>query len=280
MLRPGHGECPTPFRVRCDPAVRPGRPTTGGLASTLDRRAGYSRRGHMYGKWEHGTFSIVACDKDRKFWGVAVSTKPASVGAIVPWGEWRAGALATQAMSNYYYGPRGLDLLRKGLSADEVVRRLTRVDRQREHRQLGVLDRRGRAAAWTGSKCVEHALHVIGDDYTCQGNMLASATVVPAMAKAFESTRGTLGVRMLRALQAGAAQGGDRRGIQSAALIVLHREPWFQRSWPDYWTNIRVDRHPRPIEELERLLKADEAETRRYLSQRATAARKRKNLKP
>ena len=133
----------------------------------------------MYGKWEHGTFSIVACDEDRRFWGVAVSTKPASVGATVPWAEWHAGAIATQATSNFYYGPRGLDLLRKGFAADEVVRRLTRADHQREHRQLGVIDWRGRTAAWTGSKCIEHALHRTGDGYACQGNMLASSSVVP-----------------------------------------------------------------------------------------------------
>jgi uncharacterized Ntn-hydrolase superfamily protein len=230
----------------------------------------------MYGKWEHATFSISACDEDRKFWGVAVSTKPASVGAVVPWAEWRVGSVATQAMSNYYYGPRGLDLLRKGATADEVVLRLTRADPQRERRQLGVVDRRGRSAAWTGKKCIEHALHQTGDGYTCQGNMLASATVVPAMAKAFESARGSLGVRMLRALKAGAAEGGDRRGIESAALIVVHRESWFPRSWSDYWVNIRVGRHRRPIAELERLLRADEKETEFFLAQRTAAARKRR----
>jgi uncharacterized Ntn-hydrolase superfamily protein len=230
----------------------------------------------VYGKWEYGTFSIVACDRDRKYWGVAVTTKPASVGATVPWAAWRAGAVATQALSNYYYGPQGLDLLRKGLSAEEVVRRLTRSDGQRDHRQLGVVDGRGRAAAWTGKRCLEHALHQTGDGYTCQGNLLAAAAVVPAMCRAFESSRGTLGSRMLRALKAGAAEGGDRRGMESAALIVVHREPWFPRSWSDYWTNLRVDRHPSPVKELERLLTKDEEETRRYVAQRAAEARKRK----
>jgi uncharacterized Ntn-hydrolase superfamily protein len=233
----------------------------------------------MYGKWEFGTFSIVASDVERRFWGVAVATKPTSVGAVVPWAQWRAGALATQAKSNYFYGPRGLQLLRRGLSAEEVVRRLTRVDSQREHRQLGVVDRRGRAAAWTGAKCLEHALHQIGEGYTCQGNLLASATVVPAMASAFESARGTLGSRMLRALKAGAREGGDRRGMESAALVVIRRESWFQPSWSDYWTNLRVDRNRRPIQELERLLRMDEADTRRALARRAAAARKRKRLR-
>ncbi|HTP55365.1 MAG TPA: DUF1028 domain-containing protein [Thermoplasmata archaeon] len=230
----------------------------------------------MYGKWEYGTFSIVACDADRRFWGVAVATKPASVGATVPWAEWRVGGVATQAMSNYSYGPDGLALLRKGLSAEEVVRRLTRADPQREHRQLGVVDRRGRTAAWTGSKCIEHALHVLGEGYSCQGNMLASPTVVPAMAGAFERTRGSLGRRLIAALKAGAAEGGDRRGIESSALVVVHREPWFPRGWSDRWTDVRCDRHARPIAELDRLLRADEAETRRFLAQRAAHARRRR----
>jgi uncharacterized Ntn-hydrolase superfamily protein len=238
--------------------------------------AGLAYPGHMYGAWDHGTFSIVACDDDRRFWGVAVSTKPASVGAIVPWAEWRVGALATQAMANYCYGPDGLALLRKRVPAEEVVRCLTRADPRREHRQLGVVDWRGRSAAWTGAKCIEHALHQTGDGYTCQGNMLAAAAVVPAMAKAFESARGSLGRRLLRAIQAGAAAGGDRRGIESAALVVVHCEPWFKPWWGDRWTDLRADRHRRPIAEIGRLLRADEADTRRFLAQRAAAARKRK----
>jgi uncharacterized Ntn-hydrolase superfamily protein len=225
---------------------------------------------------DHGTFSIVACDHERKFWGVAVATKPASVGAIVPWGEWRVGALATQAWYNYSYGPRGLDLLRRGLTAEEVVRRLTRADPGRDRRQLGVVDRRGRAAAWTGSKCPEFAANQCGDGYTCQGNLLKADSVVPQMAKTFESARGTLGSRLLLALKAGAREGGDRRGIESAAIMVFHREPWIPAFMPDHWTNLRVDRHRMPIRELERILRLDEAETRRYLAQRAAEARKRK----
>jgi uncharacterized Ntn-hydrolase superfamily protein len=230
----------------------------------------------MYGKWEHGTFSIVATDADRKFWGVAVCTKPRSVGATVPWAEWRVGAVATQAQSNFYYGPRGLDLLRRGFPAEVVVRKLTHADRLRERRQLGVLDWNGHAAAWTGSKCVEHALHQTGDGYTCQGNMLTSSAVVPSMAQAFESKRGTLASRMLAALKAGAREGGDRRGMDSAAMIVVHREPWFPKDWSDYWVNIRVDLHRRPVEELERILRVDEDDTRRYLARRAAAARRKK----
>ena len=230
----------------------------------------------MHDPDDHGTFSIVATDPDRKFWGVAVSTKPPSVGAVVPWARWRVGAVATQAMTNATFGPRGIELLAKGLAAEEVVRRLARSDPGRDHRQLGVVDRRGRAAAWTGRKCIEHALHQVGEGYTCQGNMLAAASVVPAMARAFESARGTLGSRMLRALKAGAAEGGDKRGMESAALIVMHREPWEPRIWGDHWVNVRVDRSRRPIADLERLVIADEVETRRFLASRARAIRRRR----
>ncbi len=230
----------------------------------------------MYGKWDHGTFSIVACDPELRSWGVAVSTKPPSVGAVVPWAAWRVGAVATQANANYHYGPRGLELLRQGRSAEEVVRRLTRADPRREHRQLGVVDRRGRTATWTGAKCLEHALHQAGDGYSCQGNMLASPTVVPAMARAFERARGSLARRLLEALRAGAKQGGDRRGIESAALLVVHREPWFDAAWSDRWVDLRVDRHPRPLVELARLVAADERDSRRFLARRAAAARRRK----
>jgi uncharacterized Ntn-hydrolase superfamily protein len=229
----------------------------------------------MYGRGAYGTFSIAACDDERRYWGVAVSTKPASVGATVPWAAWRVGAVATQARSNYFYGPDGLALLARGLSAEEVIGRLTRADPQRQHRQLGVVDRRGRAAAWTGTRCMEHALHVTGPGFSCQGNLLASPEVVPAMVAAYEGGRGSLASRLLRALKAGAAEGGDRRGIESAALVVVHREPWFERGWSDRWVDLRVDRHPKPIRELERLLRADEGETRRFLAQRAAARRKR-----
>ncbi|HTT72828.1 MAG TPA: DUF1028 domain-containing protein [Thermoplasmata archaeon] len=230
----------------------------------------------MRDPWARGTFSIVACDLDQGYWGVAVSTKPPSVGSIVPWAEWRVGAVATQAWSNYWYGPNGLALLRRGLSAEDVVRRLTRADAGRDVRQLGVVDRRGRGAAWTGRKCVAHASHEIGEGFSCQGNMLASATVVPAMARAFEASRGTFGHRLLRALEAGAREGGDRRGMESAALFVAHRERWMKAVWPDHWVNLRVDRHPDPVRELGRLVRTDERDTRATLAEVAKAARARR----
>ncbi len=228
----------------------------------------------MDGSRPPGTFSIVACDSDRKFWGVAVATKPPSVGATVPWAEWRVGAIATQAYSNFWYGPRGLELLRKGLSAHDVVQKLTRPDPGRDKRQLGVVDRRGRSFAWTGSKCLETGMHQTGDGYACQGNRLASERVVPAMVSAFEASRGPLGRRMMSALQAGARAGGDKLGMESAAMLVVHRERWFSPAWSNYWVNLRVDLHPRPIQELNRLLRKDEAETRRFLAHRV-ALRKR-----
>ncbi len=219
----------------------------------------------MYGRDDFGTFSIVAADVDRGYWGVAVSTKPMSVGAIVPWAAWRVGAIATQARSNYWYGPDGLALLRRGISASEVVRRLTRADGRREHRQLGVVDRRGRSAAWTGSKCLPSARHILGDGFSCQGNLLANDGVVPAVARAFETARGSLAARMLRALEAGARTGGDRRGISSAALIVVHREPGFERAWGERWVDLRVDEHRHPIRELGRLVRLDDTNTRAFL---------------
>ncbi len=229
----------------------------------------------MYGRGEYGTFSIVASDVDRGFWGVAVSTMPMAVGAIVPWSEWRVGAIATQAFANYSYGPNGLALLRKGLPAERVIERLTRADPGRDQRQLGIVDRRGRAAAWTGAKCMASAVHVVGDGFTCQGNIVASEAVVHRMAAAYEGSRGAIADRMIRALRAGQRAGGDRRGLSSAAVLVTHREPWFDRSWSDRWVDLRVDEHRRPVEELARLVGRDADLTRKFLrSALATKLRK------
>ncbi len=230
----------------------------------------------MYGRNEYGTFSIVACDLDTGYWGVAVSTKPLSVGAVVPWAGWKVGALATQADTNYNYGPEGLALLRRGLSAAEVVRKLTRADPKRDHRQLGVVDRRGRSAAWTGAKCLESATHLAGEGFTCQGNLVASEEVVHAMARTFEGSRGPLASRLLRTLEAGYRKGGDRRGIESAALLVVHREPWFDLAWGDRWSDLRVDQHRQPIRELGRILRIDQEQTRKMLRAHAERLRRAK----
>jgi uncharacterized Ntn-hydrolase superfamily protein len=228
----------------------------------------------MYGRAADGTFSLVACDPDRRFWGVVVATKPTCVGAVVPWAEWRVGAIATQAQTNYQYGPRGLRALRQELSASEVVRRLTRADPHRDARQLGVVDARGRAAAWTGAKCRDWAGHVTGDGFACQGNILANSEVVPAMVRAFERTRGTLARRLWTALVAGERAGGDRRGMESAALLVVHRERWSDPAWSDRWLDLRVDRHDRPVAELGRILRLEEAGIRRFLAARVVRSRR------
>jgi uncharacterized Ntn-hydrolase superfamily protein len=227
----------------------------------------------VYGRPDHGTFSLVACDPERRFWGVAVATKPTCVGAVVPWAHFPDGALATQADTNYHYGPEGLRLLGRGLRADEVVRRLTRADPGRERRQLGVVDQRGRSAAWTGAKCGGWAGHLTGENFACQGNLLAGDRVVPEMVRAFEGTRGTLAQQLYAALVAGHRAGGDRRGIASAALLVVRREPWFDPAWSDLWVDIRVDLHARPIAELGRILRREESDTRREVARHVRVRR-------
>ena len=200
------------------------------------------------------TFSIVACDREAGEWGVAVESKFLAVGPVVPWAAANVGAIATQAYANTSYGPRGLELLRAGLSAEEVVKKLTEEDEEREHRQLGVVDAQGRAAAFTGKACYEWAGHLVGDGYACQGNILASQRVVEAMAEAFETTKGPLADRLIEALRAGQAAGGDRRGQQSAALLVV-KEKGGYGGFTDRLVDLRVDDHPQPIEELARLLR-------------------------
>lgn len=197
------------------------------------------------------TFSVVAFDREREEWGVAVQSKFIAVGAVVPWVEAKVGAIATQANANMRYGPDGLALLRKGRSSREVVEQLTRADPERDHRQLGVVDRTGSACSYTGTKCMEWAGHVVGDGFACQGNILLSHEVVEAMARAMERTPGDLADRLLAALSAGQRAGGDRRGQQSAALYVAKVGGSYGKSL-DRYIDLRVDDHPTPIEELKR----------------------------
>jgi len=201
-----------------------------------------------------GTFSIVAHDHASETWGIAVQSRFISVGSVVPWAEAGVGAIATQASANVRYGPEGLALLREGRSASEVVRRLSEADREREDRQFGVVDREGRAAAFTGRKCMEWAGHEVGDGFTCQGNILFGPAVVRGMARAYESTPGDLLDRLLAALTAGQREGGDRRGLQSAALLVVRKGGGYGGG-NDRWVDLRVDDHPSPIEELKRVFK-------------------------
>ncbi len=199
------------------------------------------------------TYSIVACDLDARQWGVGVQSKFLAVGSVVPWAVPQVGAVATQSYANPRYGPDGLGLLRTGLSADEVVERLTAADDGRETRQVGIVDREGRAATFTGSECHEWAGGRTGARYAAQGNILVSAATVDALADTFEATAGTsLAVRLLRCLAAAQLAGGDRRGQQSASLLVVERDAGYA-NLSDTVVDLRVDDHAQPIEELDRL---------------------------
>jgi uncharacterized Ntn-hydrolase superfamily protein len=198
------------------------------------------------------TFSIVGFDPETDTWGVAVQSKFLAVGAIVPWARSGVGAVATQAMANFNYGPRGLELMSQGKTAQETVEALISSDDDREHRQLGVVDAAGRAATFTGSECFEWAGGVEGEHYAAQGNILVGRETVEAMARTFEGTSGGLAGRLLAALEAGLGAGGDSRGKQSAALLVV-REGGGYGGDNDHVVDLRVDDHPEPIRELIRL---------------------------
>jgi uncharacterized Ntn-hydrolase superfamily protein len=199
------------------------------------------------------TYSIVACDLDAGRWGVGVQSKFLGVGSVVPWAEPHVGAIATQAYANPRYGPAGLALLREGLSAGEVVARLTDADDGRAQRQLGVVDGRGQAATYTGSDCNEWAGGRTGPGYAAQGNILVSAATVDSLAETFEETGGKpLAVRLLDCLDAAQAAGGDSRGQQSAALLVVERDGGYA-NLSDVLVDLRVDDHERPLEELRRI---------------------------
>jgi uncharacterized Ntn-hydrolase superfamily protein len=199
------------------------------------------------------TYSIAACDLDAGQWGVATQSKFLGVGSVVPWAEPHVGAIATQAYANPRYGPDGLALLREGLSGEEVVERLTSADDERDHRQLGVVDGKGGSATFTGSECMDWAGGRTGPCYAAQGNILVSAATVDAIAESFESTAGApLAERLLECLDAAQAAGGDRRGQQSAALLVVERDAGYA-SLSDRVVDLRVDEHERPLEELRRI---------------------------
>jgi uncharacterized Ntn-hydrolase superfamily protein len=198
------------------------------------------------------TFSIVAFDPQTDSLGVAVQSKFLAVGSVVPWARAGVGALATQAMANYNYGPRGLDLMSDGNTAEQTVEALTSSDEDREHRQVGVLDARGQAATFTGSECFDWAGGVTGEHYAAQGNILVGKETVEAMARAYEETNGDLAARLLGALDAGQVAGGDSRGKQSAALLVV-REGGGYGGENDRVVDLRVDDHQEPIRELIRI---------------------------
>ena len=192
------------------------------------------------------TWSIIARDRGSGAFGVAIATRFFAAGALCPHAQSGVGALSTQALVNPHYGALGLDLLRSGVPAPEVVKRLTTPDEGREQRQLHVIDSRGRIGQHTGSKCIDWCGALVGDGYSVAGNMLANERVIRETARAYESFRGPLAERLLAGLEAGEAAGGDKRGKQSAALVIHSTE-----AYPEL--DIRVDDHAEPLAELRRL---------------------------
>ena len=189
------------------------------------------------------TYSICACDLDAGQWGVATQSKFLAVGSVVPWAEPEIGAIATQAYANPRYGPQGLALLRNGLSAAEAVERLTSADEDRAHRQLGVVDAEGGSATYTGDECHAWAGGRAGTGYAAQGNILVSGETVDALAETFEASGGKhLAERLIDCLDAAEAAGGDSRGRQSAALLVVERDGGYA-GLSDVLVDLRIDDH-------------------------------------
>ena len=199
------------------------------------------------------TFSIVGYDPETRAFGIAVQSKFFAVGSVVPWAEAGIGAIATQSYANTTYGPNGLKLLKSGLSAEQTLARLVADDPGRATRQVGIADAKGNVANFTGDECNAWAGAVSGKNYTAQGNILAGEEVVKAMSKAFEETEGELADKLMAALFAGQEAGGDTRGQQSAALLVVQEHSGYG-GFNDRYIDLRVDDAEKPIEELQRLL--------------------------
>lgn len=199
------------------------------------------------------TFSIVAYDIKDEAWGVAVASKFPAVGAVVPWAQAGAGAVATQAYANVSYGSQGLDLLRQGLNADTVLARLTSADPGRETRQIGIVDKNGRPATFTGKECTYWAGGLTGAGYAIQGNILSSADVVYSMESAYLRTDGDLATRLHAALMAGDRAGGDKRGRQSAAILIVKAKGGYG-GYTDRLLDYRVDDDPDPVVKLGELI--------------------------
>ncbi|MBC7362430.1 MAG: DUF1028 domain-containing protein [Candidatus Aminicenantes bacterium] len=204
------------------------------------------------------TYSIVAFDKETGELGVAVQSHWFSVGAIVPWAEAGVGAVATQSFVDPSYGALGLELMRAGKTSEEALRGLLRADRNPEVRQVAMVDASGQVAVHTGKNCIPEAGHYKGDGFACQANLMLKNTVWEAMAKAYQNTKGELVDRLIAALEAAEKEGGDIRGRQSAAIIVVKGKSsglW----WKDRLFDLRVEDHPQPVEELKRLVKLAKA---------------------
>lgn len=216
------------------------------------------------------TYSIVARDPATGELGAAVQSHWFSVGSAVIWAEAEVGAIATQAFAEPSYGPLGLDLMRIGKSAPAALAGLLAADERREGRQVAMLDAQGRAAAHTGKETIAEAGHIVGAGFTVQANMMLRPTVWPAMKQAFESARGDLAERMLAALDAAEAEGGDIRGRQSAALLTVSGKST-RRPWVDRIFDLRVDDHPEPLVELRRLVGVQRAYGHKLAADRALA---------
>ncbi|MCC6017008.1 MAG: DUF1028 domain-containing protein [Desulfurococcaceae archaeon] len=203
------------------------------------------------------TYSIVAVDRDRGDIGVAVASKFIAAGSIVPWVKVGVGAVATQSWANVKFGPLILYLLENRYNPRKAVEVVLASDEKKEYRQIGVVDAKGEAYVYTGGKCIPYAGHIVGDGYAVQGNILVGEEVLEAMAKAFETTKGELVDKLLTALKAGDQAGGDKRGKQSAAIIVVRPCGGYGGCLEgvDKYVDLRVDDHPDPVNELIRLFK-------------------------
>jgi len=204
------------------------------------------------------TYSIVALDEKTGELGVAVQSHWFSVGQLVPWAHAGVGAVATQSFVRVEYGPDGLALMAQGLRAQDALARLLKLDKERDVRQVAMVDVRGNVAAHTGKRCVAAAGHQTGKAYSVQANLMENATVWPAMAAAYENSTGDLADRMLAALEAAEAEGGDIRGRQSAAMLIVTGQPTGV-DWKDVVLNLRVEDHPDPLTELKRLIRIHRA---------------------
>ncbi len=203
------------------------------------------------------TYSIIAIDKDEGLMGVAVQSHWFSVGSVVSWAETGVGVVATQSIAEISYGPLGLFLMRSGKTPKEALTALLSIDPNPEVRQVAMLDSEGRIAVHTGKNCIPEAGHIIGNGFSVQANLMRNKNVWPAMADAFEKSEGSLPHRLMKALEAAEAAGGDIRGMQSAAMVVV-RTRQMEPSWVKV-LDLRVEDHPRPLEELKRLIKVHEA---------------------
>jgi len=204
------------------------------------------------------TYSIVARDPVSGEMGVAVQSHWFSVGSVVSWAEAGVGAIATQSLVNISFGPRGLELLKQGMTAQQVLDQLISEDEGRDYRQLAIVDAKGNVASYTGKKCIPEAGNIAGDNFSVQANLMANNKVWPAMDKAFKESKGPLAERMLEALTAAQNEGGDIRGKQSAAILMVKGKST-GKVWEDRLIDLRVEDHADPINEIKRLLKVHRA---------------------